>query len=42
MYKSQLKKNYPRDWFCGPGSHLLSGVSILVQILYYTFLDQNM
>ncbi len=21
MYTSQLKKIYPYDWFCGPGSH---------------------
>lgn len=22
-YKSQFKKNYAYDWFCGPGLHLL-------------------
>ncbi len=24
MYKSQFKKKDPYDWFCGPGSHLVS------------------
>ncbi len=24
MYKSQLKQMYPYDWFCGPGSHIIS------------------
>ncbi len=23
MYKSQLKKLYTYDWFCGPGSHIV-------------------
>ncbi len=22
LYKSQFKKNYTWDWFCGPGSHI--------------------
>ncbi len=23
MYKSQFRKMYPYDWFCGPGSHII-------------------
>ncbi len=28
MYKYQFKKNYPYDWFCGPGSHMWLGFDV--------------
>ncbi len=31
MYKSQLKKIDPYDWFCGPGSHII----IIIIIIYF-------
>ncbi len=36
MYKSQFRKMYPYDWFCGPGSHTPH-----THIYIYTVLSVN-
>uniref|UniRef100_A0A8C1Z1M7 Anion exchange protein n=1 Tax=Cyprinus carpio TaxID=7962 RepID=A0A8C1Z1M7_CYPCA len=32
MYKSQFRKIYPYDWFCGPGSHITKDLKIIFKI----------
>ncbi len=45
MYKSQLKKKDPYDWFCGPGSHIIMEENVIylsnLFIIYLHFIMFN-
>ncbi len=34
MHKSQIWKNDPYDWFCGPESHILIKGSVFIFIIF--------